>query len=141
MKNSDLERLIRIKQYCDDIAAVLKQYHVTLESFQENKLYFHAISMCLMQIGEFSTKLSEDFRQQTGAQIPWGEIRGMRHLFAHAYQKMSERTIWDTATKDIPHLLQFCIQEINQALPAITECSTPEETLQAYIKYRESETR
>lgn len=67
----------------------------------------------LLQIGELSGKLSDAFRSQTDTQIPWGSIRGMRNLFAHNYGSMSREVIWKSALEDIPILLTFCEEQLN----------------------------
>ena len=69
--------------------------------------------MSIMQIGELSIGLSDEFKDATRAQMPWGLIRGMRNMFAHGYGKMDRGVIWDVATNDIPQLLQFCNKTIS----------------------------
>ena len=75
--------------------------------------YQKSISFSLLQIGELSGKLSEEFRSRTAAQIPWGSIRGMRNWFAHNYGSMSQDVIWKSALEDIPVLLSFCEKQLN----------------------------
>ena len=38
----------------------------------------------------------------------------MRNLFAHDYGSMSREIVWKTATEDIPVLLEFCNQVLNE---------------------------
>jgi uncharacterized protein with HEPN domain len=61
-----------------------------------------------MQIGEVSKKLSESFRNETKDTVPWQQIRGMRNLYAHHYEDMKIKDIWNTAINDIPRLQAFC---------------------------------
>ena len=56
--------------------------------------------------------LSEEYRESTKQQMPWGMIRGMRNWLAHAYAEIDESVIWETATNDIPKLLNFCKDEL-----------------------------
>lgn len=44
--------------------------------------------------------------------MQWGPIKGMRNLVAHSYGNMSREIIWETATVDIPTLLQFCEEQL-----------------------------
>jgi uncharacterized protein with HEPN domain len=94
--------------YCEDIATSIRRFGADYEIFAKDKDYFNSISMCLMQIGELSGGLSDEFRDATRSRIQWGPIRAMRNLFAHSYAIMSRPIIWETATKDIPELLHFC---------------------------------
>ena len=68
--------------------------------------------MSIMQIGELSVNLSEDFKDATRKHIPWSLIKGMRNHFAHGYAMMNKDDIWETAVKDIPNVLSFCNQLI-----------------------------
>lgn len=70
--------------------------------------------MCILQIGELANGLSDEFREQTKAEVPWGQIRGMRNWLAHAYAEMDESMTWETATNDIPKLAVFCKEQIDQ---------------------------
>ena len=72
--------------------------------------------MCVLQIGELANGLSDEFREETKGEMPWGMIRGMRNWIAHAYAEMDESIIWETATNDIPGLLSFCNRIIEQNL-------------------------
>jgi len=64
--------------------------------------------MSIMQIGELSIKLSDDFKEYSREKVAWDLIKGMRNLFVHVYATMDKDIIWETAKKDIPALLIFC---------------------------------
>jgi uncharacterized protein with HEPN domain len=70
--------------------------------------------MKLMQIGELSSSLSPEFKEETKDRLPWGAIRGMRNFFAHNYITMDKSIIWDAATIDAPIVLTFCEQVISE---------------------------
>jgi uncharacterized protein with HEPN domain len=108
MKDSDAQRLHHIRTYCEDIADSIRRFGPAYEIFENDRDYFNSVSMCLMQIGELSGALSDEFKDETRNRIQWGPIKAMRNLFAHSYAAMSKSVIWETATKDIPELLQFC---------------------------------
>lgn len=112
MKESDFRRLQRIKKYCIDIDKSIKRFGSEYDTFNKDKDYFNSVSMSIMQIGELSKGLSDEFKERTKMQIQWGAIRGMRNLFAHTYASMSKKAIWETAKNDIPGLLAFCNREI-----------------------------
>lgn len=108
MNKKDTQILMHIQNYCNDIADCITRFGRDYNLFVEDRAYIHAVSMCIMQIGELANHLSEDFRQETKSQMPWGMIRGMRNLFAHGYGTMDESVIWETATNDIPGPNDFC---------------------------------
>ena len=47
--------------------------------------YRNSVCMSLLQIGELTGHLTEDFREGTKDSIYWPAIKGMRNLFAHNY--------------------------------------------------------
>jgi uncharacterized protein with HEPN domain len=64
--------------------------------------------MSMMQIGELSGSLSDEFKDATRGEMKWSAIKGMRNLFAHAYASMDKQVIWEAALRDIPDLMNFC---------------------------------
>jgi uncharacterized protein with HEPN domain len=112
MNNKDLRRLEDIMNYCKDIADTINRFGNDLNIFLNDVDYKNSISMSLMQIGELSVKLTDEFKDKTKEEVQWGEIRGMRNMLAHAYSSMEEDIIWKTAIKNIPELLAFCNRTI-----------------------------
>ncbi|WP_279010252.1 HepT-like ribonuclease domain-containing protein [Synergistes jonesii] len=108
MNNGDRQRLLHIRRYCQDIARFVERFGKDYTTFVEDRAYLGAVSMCVLQIGELANGLSDEFREETKDQMPWGMIRGMRNWIAHAYAEMDEAIIWETAINDIPGLLHFC---------------------------------
>jgi uncharacterized protein with HEPN domain len=108
MKDSDLQRIAHIKAYCEDIAESVVRFGDSLDALVADKDYFKSVSMSILQIGELSCGLSDEFKDATREQIPWGLVRGMRNHFAHRYAAMEKADIWETAVRDIPNLLKFC---------------------------------
>jgi uncharacterized protein with HEPN domain len=108
MDKGDLDRLRHIKKYCLDITNGIKKYGDAIETLLDDQLAFHGISMCIMQIGELIGGLSNSFKDSTRDRIQWGMARAMRNHFAHRYTHMNKNDILNTATKDIPELLNFC---------------------------------
>ena len=108
MNNGDMQRLAHIRTYCNDIVQFMDRVGRDYTTFIEDRAYFSAVSMCILQIGELANGLTEEFRIATKPEIPWSMIRGMRNWLAHAYTTMDESVIWETVQKDIPALLAFC---------------------------------
>jgi uncharacterized protein with HEPN domain len=110
MDNADFQKILLIKQYCEDIAKAISRFGNSYDTFENDIDYCNSVSMSILQIGELSIGLTDEFRESTSDQVPWELIRGMRNRFAHAYGTMDLNDIWETAIKDIPLLLLFCQQ-------------------------------
>lgn len=93
MNSSDKQHLAHIKSYCEDVAKTIRRFGEEYETFLNDTDYLNSISMSIMQIGELSIGLSDEFKRTEGAQMPWGSIRGMRNMYAHAYAKMDKMSI------------------------------------------------
>jgi len=108
MDKGDIERIRHIKLNCEDIYNSIERFGNSFDVFSGDVDFKKSVSMSIMQVGELSGGLTEKFRKATRDQIPWKLIKSMRNHFVHGYTTMDELEIWETATKDIPHLLSFC---------------------------------
>ena len=108
MNNSDFQRLERMEEHCADVQQAISRLSADYDAFIADKDVRTAIVMYIAQIGELSVGLSDAFRQNEGASMPWGIIKSMRNLIVHAYHKIDLDTIWETAMEDIPKLSKFC---------------------------------
>ena len=113
MTRGDWQRLLHIRSYCEDIEKFIARFGRDFDTFTTDRAYFSAVSMCILQIGELSNGLSDEFREATKDQLPWGMIRGMRNWLAHSYAETDEKILWETACNDIPKVLAFCRQELD----------------------------
>lgn len=104
----DLQRIKHIRDYCIAIRDTIKRYGNSFEVYAGDADYQRSISFSILQIGELSANLSAEFKQETAYRVQWGPMKAMRNLVAHNYGKMDQSIIWETATVDIPALLQFC---------------------------------
>ena len=112
MVNRDKSIIQHIKRYCEDIEEFTERFGMDYTTFISDKAYFNAVSMCILQIGELSAGLSDEYRSKTSDKIPWANIRGMRNIVAHDYGSLDEELVWETVTEDIPALLKFCVSEL-----------------------------
>ncbi|MDE7361488.1 MAG: DUF86 domain-containing protein [Oscillospiraceae bacterium] len=78
------------------------------EAFISDAAFRDSVSMNILQIGELSNKLSEEFRDSTKRRVPRKQIYDMRNRFAHGYGIMDSKIIWEVATVNIPDLIFFC---------------------------------
>ena len=114
MLSPDLQRIKHIRDYCTAIKNTIARYGDTFEAYAADADYQRSVSFSILQIGELSGGLSAEFRQVTADRVQWGPMKAMRNLVAHNYGKMDQAIIWETATVDIPALLRFCEEQLNQ---------------------------
>ena len=114
MQPSDRQRIARIRDYCMEIGRTIARYGNSYAVFDADADFQRSISFSILQIGELAHGLSEGYRKETVKRVPWGPIIGMRNMVAHSYGSMSREVIWETATRDVPILRQFCEEQLAQ---------------------------
>ena len=75
----------------------------SLEDFTAVETIPAAVTLWLTQIGEMAKRVSEQTKSRYD--LPWRDITGFRDMAVHDYFELSIPDIYETATKDIPHLL------------------------------------
>ena len=105
----DLQRIQHILDYCK-----AQRYGNSFEIFDQDEDFQRSISFSILQIGELSGGLSEEYRKKTSNRVQWGPIKGMRNMVAHSYGSMDRQIIWETAIVDIPTLKQFCEEQLEE---------------------------
>ena len=103
MKSKDVIILKKMIKYCLDIEYLLKQYEQSFEKYQKEISFQYACNMCIIQIGELVSRLSEETMEEN-RKIPWRAIKAMRNLHAHDYENVDLEIVWNTLTEDIPVL-------------------------------------
>jgi len=108
MKEKDVDVLEHIKVYCEDIEAAIKRFGHEKATLEADRDYRNSVCMSLLQIGELTGHLTEDFREKTKTEIFWPAVKGMRNLFAHNYGAIDIERVWETMMSDVPRLYEFC---------------------------------
>ncbi len=105
MKNERTDRVIlqKIVGYCDTISELTERFGKTFDNYVSDNAFQLSCSMCIIQIGELTTRLSNDFIARH-SDVPWREIKAMRNIHAHDYENVDLSTMWETLTEDIPKL-------------------------------------
>ena len=111
---SNLNLQFAIRDYCLEIQKTISRYGNDFQIFDSDGDYQRSIAFSILQIGELGGSLSEAYRKETCNRIQWGPIKGMRNMVAHSYGSMSREIIWETATMDIPVLLNFCEEQLKE---------------------------
>lgn len=75
----------------------------SFEDFSDNELLQDSMMFRLIQISENARKLSESFREEQ-ADIPWGDVFGLRNRIVHEYGGLVLKIVYDTLMQDIPEL-------------------------------------
>ena len=113
MTNRDKDIILHIIRYCDNVAEDIREFGDTFEDFEAKRSFRDSVSMNILQIGELSHNLSEEFRESTKQNVPWKDIYNMRNHFAHGYELMDNKIIWEVAAVEVPALKKFCEEQIN----------------------------
>ena len=95
--------LSKIVKYCNDINYLLRKFNSDFLAYKEDISFQYSCNMCIIQIGELITRLSDDFKEEH-REIPWHEIKAMRNLHTHDYEKVDFDTMWKTLIFDVPDL-------------------------------------
>ncbi len=103
MKRDERVIIKKITEYCDDIAELLNKFKQDYTLYLSDKYFQYACTMCIIQIGELTNRLSEEFKT-AHKEIPWKAIRSMRNIHAHDYENVNPSVVWQTLTVDIPEL-------------------------------------
>ncbi len=106
-KERNIDILEHIVKYCDEIINTQSHFGKSFEVFKNNSIYINAVAMCILQIGELSAYLSDDFKQMYN-KVPWRSIKGMRNIIAHKYGDIDIKTVWEATVDDIPVLQDYC---------------------------------
>lgn len=60
----NIDIIEHIINYCNEISLTHERFGHSINIFNEDVVYRNAISMCILQIGELSKHLSEDFKER-----------------------------------------------------------------------------
>ena len=75
--------------------------------FSNDKNLQDIICFNIFQIGELTKQLSQEFVSQYNG-VPWQKIKGMRDIIGHGYGTIKMNRVWETASKDIKPLHEYC---------------------------------
>lgn len=110
-RNDDVLR--RIIYYCNEISKTIQRFGEDYSVFARDSVYKNATALCVLQIGELTTHLTDDFKQ-TYTGMPWAQIKALRNIVAHSYGKIDDESLWETIISDIPKLKEYCSSIIQQ---------------------------
>lgn len=107
MERRDAILLKKLVSYCDRIQSNLERFSYSYEAFEQDHMFQDACCMCVVQIGELVTQLSETAKGETTS-VPWRVIKDTRNFYVHAYGDVDVSSVWETLNHDIPALRDAC---------------------------------
>ena len=102
-EKANLIALKKIVNHCDEISQMCRNHSDSKEEFESNIEFQYACGMCIVQIGELVSRLDEEF-MYSFPDVPWRQLKGLRNIYAHDYERIDNDMIWETVTVDIPEV-------------------------------------
>jgi uncharacterized protein with HEPN domain len=103
MPRSDREWLQDILDAAHEIQSYV--VGVTFDTFLGESMRRNATIQQLTVIGEAAARLPTDLRARH-SDLEWTSMIGFRNIIVHSYFRMTWRIVWETATNDIPVLIE-----------------------------------
>lgn len=95
----------RIQDILESVEAVRSYVKdMSFEDFVNDRRTVDAVIRRFTIIGEAANHVPEEICSRYPA-IPWADMRAMRNFVVHEYFGVSEQTIWDTITHDLPGIV------------------------------------
>ena len=92
MSSNDIDILNHILKYCVQINETCTEFEYSKDRFIKSNTFRNAICLCLLQIGELVTILSDGFKDQNPT-IQWREIKLLRNIVARRYGQIDYEII------------------------------------------------
>lgn len=99
-----IEAVERIQRYVEGMS---------LEEFLADSKTADAVLRNLEVIGEAARLVPEEITARYH-QVPWSDMRAMRNVVAHEYDRVNLPTIWDAIQQDLPPLVPLLRQVLEQ---------------------------
>lgn len=91
---------------------------ITKEDFLSDKARQMACAMCLITIGEATSRIERRSPEFVATHPSWKEIRGLRNRILHDYTTLDLPTIWLVVQDELPELLAS-IGEVGELDPRL----------------------
>jgi uncharacterized protein with HEPN domain len=85
---------------------------VEFNEFERSLLLQDAIERCLERVSEAAVRLGEERLAAIAPDVKLHQIRGFGNALRHDYGRVDVRTVWDTATHDLPALRAACVAAV-----------------------------
>jgi uncharacterized protein with HEPN domain len=95
-----IEAIERIEEYTTGM---------TQDKFLADKKTFDAVCRNLTVIGEAARQIPEEIGSRF-PDVPWAEMRAIRNILTHEYDRVDAGVVWDTLRNDLPPLIPMLEQ-------------------------------
>ena len=97
--------MLCIIEHCKRIESKIKG--ISKDTFFDNDDIKEIVCFNVLQIGEIAKVLPSEFLLKYN-KVPWKDIKGMRDWVAHGYGTIDFEIVWQTASRDIKPLRNYC---------------------------------
>ncbi|MBV8630310.1 MAG: DUF86 domain-containing protein [Silvibacterium sp.] len=87
--------------------------HHDFETYRTNLMMKSAVERQMPVISEAAIRLGSEAEDACPG-LDWRGLRGMGNILRHAYHRIDDRIVWDTAKEDLP-LLKACVEAVLDA--------------------------
>ena len=105
MKCSGWSYIEHMLRACEELFICMKGIHSSAE-FEESVVVRRAVTMCLLDLGELITGLSERELSLYPSES-WSRIVGFRNRAAHGYKTMDFSIVYTLATVRVPEIHSY----------------------------------
>jgi uncharacterized protein with HEPN domain len=98
-----LVRVLHMRDYSREAIDLLGSK--TLDELQKDRTLQLALLQLIEIIGEASTRISQDFKQQHPS-VPWSKAAAMRNRLIHGYDAVNIPIVFNTIRTHLPPLLE-----------------------------------
>ncbi|WP_035987988.1 DUF86 domain-containing protein [Leptolyngbya sp. KIOST-1] len=75
------------------------------QTFKDNPVLVESVIYQLIIIGEAAASIPPEIKQQA-PELPWRKMTDMRNVMAHAYFRVEQSIVWETACYNLTPLIQ-----------------------------------
>lgn len=78
---------------------------LSFQAFADNPILVESVIYQLIIIGEAAANIPSDVKHQA-LELPWRQMTDMRNIMAHAYFRVEQSIVWETACNNLTPLIQ-----------------------------------
>jgi len=95
---------LRLQDILEAVEKILRYTRgMSFEEFEGDEKTVDAVIRNFTVLGEAAGQIPKEIEERY-SELPWAEMRGMRHILIHEYFGVSLPIVWETIQKDLPPL-------------------------------------
>lgn len=96
---------LRLQDILEAIEKILRYTEeMDFDEFKQDEKTIDAVIRNFTVLGEAAAHVPEEVEKRY-PELPWAEMRGMRHILIHEYFGVSLPIVWETIRNDLPPLV------------------------------------